>query len=132
MSKKQIQFIGLRLVIGLMVVATLMMAACASTSKSNSTSTSTSTSKLNVINISTVNAGKITVGATQQFTAIGNYTNNTSADITSKVTWDSTKTDVATINADGLATGVGPGFTFITASMSGVSSRPIEIDVISP
>ena len=132
MSKKQIQFIGLRLVMGLMVAATLMMAACASTSKSNSTSTSTSTSKLNVINISTVNAGKITVGATQQFTAMGNYTNNTSADITSKVTWDSTKTDVATINADGLATGVGPGFTFITSSMSGVSSRPIQIDVISP
>jgi trimeric autotransporter adhesin len=132
MSKKQIRFIGLRLAMGLMVVLTLIMMACSSTTKSTSISTSTSTARLNVINISTVNAGKVTVGATQQFTAMGNYTNNTSADITSKVTWDSTKTDVATINADGLATAVGPGFTFITASMSGVSSRPIQIDVISP
>jgi hypothetical protein len=124
MSRKQQQFIGF----GLMIILILVMVACSTTSKS----TSTSSAKLTVVNISTVNAGKIPVSATQQFTAVGNYSNNTTADITLKVTWSSTKTDVATISADGLATAVGPGFTFITASISGVSSRPIEIDVTSP
>ena len=124
MSRKQIRLLGL----GLMVVLTLVMAACSSTSKS----TSPSSAKLTIINISTVNAGKVPVGATQQFTAVGNYSDNTTADITLKVNWESTKKDVATISTDGLATAVGPGFTFITASMSGVTSRPIQIDVISP
>ena len=41
-------------------------------------------------------------GATQQFTATGTYSDNTTKDITSQVTWSSSNTAVASINAAGL------------------------------
>ena len=40
-----------------------------------------------------------------QFTATGNYSDGSSADITTLVTWASSSTAVATIDASGLATG---------------------------
>ena len=45
----------------------------------------------------------IQTGATQQFTATGTYSDNTTQNITSQVTWAS-NTSAATINSAGLAT----------------------------
>jgi hypothetical protein len=44
----------------------------------------------------------------------------------------STYTDIATISAAGLATGLKPGQTDITASLSGVTGNGITLTVISP
>ena len=63
----------------------------------------------------------IEVGATQQFTATGTYSNGMTAVITSTVTWTSSSTANATISSGGLATGVAAGSTTITASLSGIS-----------
>lgn len=63
----------------------------------------------------------IVVGATQQFTATGTYSDGTTANITSKVAWSSSSTAVATINASGLATGVTAGSANISAALSGVT-----------
>src|SRR5574341_53723 len=57
----------------------------------------------------------IAIAVTQQFTATGTNSDATSQDITSSVTWSSSNTGVATINASGLATGVSAGTTTITA-----------------
>lgn len=65
----------------------------------------------------------IKVGATQQFTATGTYSDNTTADVTAQVTWNSATTSVATITAGGLASGVSGGTSVISASMSGVSGQ---------
>ena len=46
----------------------------------------------------------IRTSATQQFTASGTYSNNSTQDITSEVTWASSNSAVATINSAGLAT----------------------------
>jgi hypothetical protein len=64
----------------------------------------------------------ILVGATQQFTATGTYSNGSTQNLTSQVTWTSSKTAVATINTNGLATAVSAGATVISAALSGVTA----------
>jgi len=57
------------------------------------------------------------VGETTQFEAIGNYSANPeTVNITDQVTWNSSDTTVATINAAGLATAASAGSTTITAT----------------
>ncbi|MGD0745759.1 MAG: N,N-dimethylformamidase beta subunit family domain-containing protein, partial [Verrucomicrobiota bacterium] len=53
------------------------------------------------ISVSPTNS-TLTTGGTQQFTAIGTYSNSSTQDMTSQVTWSSTNTAVATVNAAGL------------------------------
>ena len=48
-------------------------------------------------------------GLTQQFTATGTFSDNSTQDLTSQVTWASATTSVATITAAGLATAVATG-----------------------
>ena len=64
----------------------------------------------------------IALGTTQQFVAMGTFSDNSTQDITSTVTWASTRTGVATIVA-GLATPVAPGTTSISASSGAVSGK---------
>jgi uncharacterized protein YjdB len=62
----------------------------------------------------------IGLSATQQFSAIGTYSDGTTQDITDNVLWASSNTSAATINASsGLATGVGAGTAQITATQGG-------------
>jgi uncharacterized protein YjdB len=65
--------------------------------------------------------GSIAAKATQQFTAMGKYSDGSTADLTGRVSWRSSNTAVATVNTSGLATAVAAGSTTITASLSGVS-----------
>jgi hypothetical protein len=65
----------------------------------------------------------ITVGATQQFAATGTYSDNATHDITTQVTWSSSNTSVATVNTSGLATGVAPGTSTITATSGSISGN---------
>jgi plastocyanin len=63
----------------------------------------------------------VNVGATRQFIATGKFSDGTTNDLSSQVTWASATTSVATISSTGLATGVAPGTSVITASMSGIT-----------
>ena len=65
----------------------------------------------------------ILTGGTQQFTATGTYSDNSTQNLTSQVTWASSSTAVATIGTGGLATGVGAGTTTISATLNGVSGN---------
>lgn len=58
---------------------------------------------------------------TAQFTATGNYSDNTTKDITSSATWSSSDPTIANINA-GLATPRKPGTCQISATQDGVKS----------
>ncbi|HCL25881.1 MAG TPA: proprotein convertase P [Dehalococcoidia bacterium] len=71
----------------------------------------------------------VTVGGTQQYTATGHYDNGTNADITDSVTWASSNTAVATIDAAGLATGVALGSTSISASHGEIGSTAVTLSV---
>ena len=65
----------------------------------------------------------IVIGATQQFTATGTYSDSSTQNITSQATWMSSNTGVATINTSGLATGVSTGMTTISATLGSVSNN---------
>ncbi|PLX82391.1 MAG: hypothetical protein C0617_14875 [Desulfuromonas sp.] len=68
----------------------------------------------------------IEVGARQQFTATGTFSDNTTQDITRDANWSSDDEDVATVSNDsdskGLARGLDEGEAFIEASKSGISA----------
>ncbi len=67
----------------------------------------------------------IAVGTSQQFTATGTFSDNTTQDLTAAVTWTSAAAVTATISnaagSNGVATSVAPGSTTVTATMGSVS-----------
>jgi hypothetical protein len=63
----------------------------------------------------------IAVGVSQQFAAIGIYSDGTSHDIGTQVTWSSSNTSGATVNSSGLVTIVATGSTAITAASGSIS-----------
>lgn len=87
---------------------------------------------LNSITITPETPDNLVAGTDQQFTATGTYSDNTSEDITSKVTWASSDTSVATVSETGLVTGVAEGTAEITASLSGINSQPVTVTVVLP
>ncbi len=76
----------------------------------------------------------IQTGSTRQFTATGTYSDGSTENLTSLVTWDSTDKAVATIDDDGLATGTGEGTATISAAYDGKSgSATLTVeDVVTP
>jgi len=71
---------------------------------------------------------------TTAYIAIATYSNGTTADVTSSVTWNSSSTGVATISnaADaslGKITGIAAGSTNITATLNGVTSSAVPFTV---
>jgi len=79
-------------------------------------------------------APSVGIGNTQQFTATGTYSDNSTKNITSSVTWASSNTLFATIDVtSGLATGVAVGTTQITATLGSVVSPddPLTVAVTS-
>jgi len=60
------------------------------------------------------------VGSTQQYTATGSYSDESTADITNQVTWTSLDISVATIDAAGSALAVSEGVTIISATSGAV------------
>ncbi len=78
-------------------------------------------------------SASIANGLTQQFTATGTYTDNSTQDLTQAVTWSSSVSAVATISnaagTNGLASSAGTGPTNVTASFSGVTSSPVVLSV---
>ncbi len=67
----------------------------------------------------------IAKGLTEQFTATGTYSDNSTENLTSQVTWASATASVATITSAGLATGVGVGTSTISAMLSGVTGSTV-------
>ncbi|MBN2240065.1 MAG: Ig-like domain-containing protein [Dehalococcoidales bacterium] len=73
----------------------------------------------------------INPGDTRQFTAIGVYTDNTTENITDKVTWTSSNESVATVDPNGLATPLNAGQTTINATI-GTFSCSTVLTVLPP
>ena len=70
------------------------------------------------------------VGTTENLTATATYSDGSTKDVTSLVTWTSSNGS-GTINASGLLTGVSPGATNIVASYLGVTSSNKSITIIN-
>ena len=93
--------------------------------------TSTPAVTLTSIAVTPANPG-IFSGTTKQFTATGTYSDNTTQNITSSVTWSSSNETVATIGTlSGLATAAAAGTTTITAlsgSITGSTQLTVQND----
>jgi hypothetical protein len=87
-----------------------------------SNSTTLTVITLQSITISPLNPS-IFVGAQQQFSVTGHYSNGTTLDLTSSAAWSSSKTTIATITSPGgLATGVAKGSATIKAVVGKLSA----------
>ena len=73
----------------------------------------------------------LAIGRSQQYTATGAYSDSTTADLTSTVTWDSSLTSVATVTTGGLATAAHAGASTISAT-SGSFSGNTTLTVAAP
>jgi len=71
----------------------------------------------------------IVIGQTKQFTARGAFSDASTQDISSSVTWHSSNTAVATIDTSGVAHSAGIGTTSITATASGITSNTATLTV---
>ena len=63
----------------------------------------------------------LATGNTEQFTATGNLSNNSTVDLTGQATWASSDITWATINSTGLATAAAPGPVTISAVFDGIT-----------
>ena len=124
MKRKSMRFITALLSLGLVAVLTLGMAAC------SGSATTKSTAILVSISVTPYSPANLAVGSTQRFVATGIYSDGTTPNITSQVTWTSSNNSIASI-ATGLATGVAVGSTSITASESGITSPAVTLTVIT-
>jgi hypothetical protein len=74
------------------------------------------------------NSEALEVDTTVQMSAIGHYSDSTTRDLTSQATWSTSDPQVATIEADGKATGHAPGEVTIQAAYQGVTvSQPFSV-----
>lgn len=62
----------------------------------------------------------IAPGATQQFTATGTFTDNSTQDISSVVTWSSSNGNVASVSTTGMVTGIAGGGSTISATQGSI------------
>ena len=62
----------------------------------------------------------IVIGQSQQLTATGTYSDGSTQDLSSQVTWSSSNTGKATVSNTGLVTAVSSGIVSISASVQGV------------
>jgi len=76
-------------------------------------------------------AASLPVNTSQQFTAIGNYSDGSTSDLTALVTWSSSSTATATIDASGLLTAVAAGSTNVSATFAGIS-QSTSVTVTAP
>ena len=63
------------------------------------------------------------IGAYEQFTAVLSYSDGSTRDTTTSVTWSSSPATVATINSSGLASALASGSTTITATAESVTGN---------
>ena len=98
---------------------------------SNSATLTVTPPVLTAIAINPTNA-TVAYGLSTNFTATGTYTDGSTADITSLVTWASANASIATINNAGVAKGGTTGnSTTITASFNGVPQASASLSVTS-
>jgi hypothetical protein len=80
--------------------------------------------------VSITGPSSLVAGSTAQFTATGTYSDHSTANITTQVTWNSSNPAAAAFGVGtGLATGVAAGSTNISASLNGLSSNTLPLSV---
>lgn len=136
--------------VGIALVCATILGACSDSSKPKVTSVTVTPVSGNIY-VSAAPAGGVRGAATRrpaislpgvtaschplQYTATAALSNKTTLDVSNSAdtTWSSSSTSVASISTTGLATGVGPGTTNISATYKGVASsgEPLAVDQLN-
>jgi len=115
----QVRFISASLLVAL----TCELAGCGGGS-------SPPTKTLTTLHVSPGNPS-IALGASQQFTATGTFTDGSTQDLSASVMWSSSNTAVAMMNSSGLANSLTVGRVQITASSGSIHDSTTWIVVVS-
>jgi uncharacterized protein YjdB len=119
---------GSGLATGVAAGSTTIQAASGSVSGSTLLTVNAAAPTLTSIAVTPVNPA-IQNGTTQQFTATGTYSDNSTKNITTSVNWTSSSTSIATISntagSNGLATSLASGSTTIQATLNSVSGSTL-------
>jgi Protein of unknown function (DUF3443)/Bacterial Ig-like domain (group 2) len=111
----------------LVLLVLILLTSCGSSGGGSSTTPPT------LVSIAVTPANpSIALGLTQQLTARGTYSNSSTQNLTSSVTWNSSTPAVATISNAGLVTSVSTGTTTMTATFGNITSNSITITVTAP
>jgi hypothetical protein len=89
----------------------------------SSKSSNTPTTPAATVSSVTVTGQPPFIGLTSQLTATATLSDNTTQNVTSQATWQSSNTGVATVNSAGVVTGVAPGDVDVTATYQSVAGR---------
>ena len=127
MKRKLQRLLGYSIIISLIVILIIATAAC-----SQETTTTATQATLVSITVKPPFPSYLALGFTQQFLAVGKYSNSLTKDITSQVTWTSSDVNIASISSSGLATSAAVGNTTIIASLSGITSPAVTLTVVTP
>ncbi|CAK2026080.1 hypothetical protein VCRA2110O173_340001 [Vibrio crassostreae] len=73
----------------------------------------------------------IAKGQSQQLTATATFSDTTSSDISSSVTWAPVDTGMATVSSTGFLSAVETGSTTLTATKDGITSNTVDVNVCS-
>jgi trimeric autotransporter adhesin len=128
---KYIKKFGLYGLVILLVASIGLLAVSCTTGASLTTTNTTTNASLTSISVTPSNPSSIAVGSTQQFTATATYSDGSTADISSQVSWSSDSPN-ASVSTGGLATAVAAGTANITAAMSGVTSSAVVMTITVP
>ena len=138
MKRTQAGLISCCLITAVLIVLTLFTGACSPARTTltgivpRTTTTATQTTsavKLVSIAISQLSPVQILMGTAVQFSAMGTYSDGTTADCTGQVIWNSSNAAIASISYSGLATAVTLGNTDITAAINGVISNVVVLEI---
>ncbi|MCG9790564.1 Ig-like domain-containing protein [Vibrio mediterranei] len=77
----------------------------------------------------TPSVGSVAKGQTEPLTAMAIYSDGSSSNVTQRITWAPANPDIATVNPNGVLTGVNVGSTTIVAKLDGVESNPGTVTV---
>lgn len=112
-------------------VGTTTIAATVGGISSVTASLTVSAALITTISISP-STSSVSKGGSVTFIATGTYSDGTIGNISGAVTWSSSNTTVATVNASGITSGLAVGVSTIYASINGISSNLATLTITAP
>ena len=100
--------------------ALIALTACGGGTNGTNSTTTTNTPNLVSLQVTPANPS-VVVGKTQQFKAMGTFSDSSTQDLSSTATWSSSSTTMAQVNNAGLATAMAAGTTTINAASGSVN-----------
>jgi trimeric autotransporter adhesin len=110
----------MRIVRAVIFAALIALTACGGGTNGTSGTGGTNTPNLVSLQLTPANPS-VVVGKTQQFKAMGTFSDNSTQDLTSTATWSSSSTTLAQVNNAGLATAMAAGTATINAASGSVN-----------